>query len=161
MPTCYITGYWPLALPLGELSPQATERALAVISPLRPRFARPPLPRGEAKGDARKGNPWRISISPRGKAPRKPKGFSWSVQGSLRGNRNPLRLVFFLPLFLLEKQKEKWDRTRKFAEEAQPSASFPQAKRISPISYPAAVSAAAVSASVVTSHVPSSQSVGS
>ena len=42
----------PLALPLGELSPQATERALAVtfsVYPLRPRFARPPLPTGEAR----------------------------------------------------------------------------------------------------------------
>ena len=41
-----------LALPLGELSPQVTERVLSVTSsvyPLRPRFARPPLPRGEAR----------------------------------------------------------------------------------------------------------------
>ena len=39
-----------LALPLGELSPQATERVLQARSayPLRPRFAQPPLPRGEA-----------------------------------------------------------------------------------------------------------------
>ena len=28
MPACYITGYRPLALPLGELSPQVTERGL-------------------------------------------------------------------------------------------------------------------------------------
>ena len=28
MPTCYVTGYRPLALPLGELSPQVTERVL-------------------------------------------------------------------------------------------------------------------------------------
>ena len=28
MPTYYVTGYSPLALPLGELSPQVTERAL-------------------------------------------------------------------------------------------------------------------------------------
>ena len=61
------------------------------------------------------------SIKFRGKGPRKPKGFSWSVQGSLRGNRNPLRLVFFLPLFLLEKQKKKWDSSRKFVGEHQPS----------------------------------------
>ena len=88
-------------------------------------------------------------------------GFLGRFKGVRGEIRNPPGLVFFLPLFLLEKQKEKWDRTRKFAEEAQPSASFPQAKRISPISYPAAVSAAAVSASVVTSHVPSSRSVGS
>ena len=60
--------YDALALPLGELSPQVTERALrprdviclrrcqhfpidvAVICPLRPRCARPPLPQGEARG---------------------------------------------------------------------------------------------------------------
>ena len=28
MPTCYVTGYRPLALPLGEQSPQVTERGL-------------------------------------------------------------------------------------------------------------------------------------
>ncbi len=45
-----------LALPLGELSSQMTERALrlfagaAIVFPLRPRCARPPLPRGEARG---------------------------------------------------------------------------------------------------------------
>ena len=42
-----------LALPLGELSPQATERALLrspAAPPLRLRFAQPPLPKGEAKG---------------------------------------------------------------------------------------------------------------
>ena len=40
-----------LALPLGELSPQATERALAVtVYPLRLRFAQTPLPKGEARG---------------------------------------------------------------------------------------------------------------
>ena len=44
-----------MALPLGELSPQVTERVLQPISnanvicrPLRPRFARTPLPKGEA-----------------------------------------------------------------------------------------------------------------
>ena len=43
-------GGMPLARPLGELSPQATERALAVtVSPLRLRFAQTPLPKGEAK----------------------------------------------------------------------------------------------------------------
>ena len=31
-----------LALPMGELSPQVTERAFRAASPLRPRFARPP-----------------------------------------------------------------------------------------------------------------------
>ena len=60
--------YDALALPLGELSPQVTEREpcargtssacegasifrldVAVICPLRPRCARPPLPQGEAK----------------------------------------------------------------------------------------------------------------
>ena len=63
--------YDALALPLGELSPQVTERALrprdviclrrcqhfpidvAVICPLRPR-CRPPLPQGEARGAGRK-----------------------------------------------------------------------------------------------------------
>ena len=45
-------------------------------------------------------------LSHRGKSPEKPKGFFWSVQGSLRGNRNPLRLFFFCQRFLLEKQKK-------------------------------------------------------
>ena len=38
--------YWysPLAPPLGELSPKVTERVLRLVSPLRPRFARPPFP---------------------------------------------------------------------------------------------------------------------
>ena len=91
------------------------------VYPLRLRFAQPPLPKGEAMNTG-KGIFWRMSASLRGKGPRKPKGFSWSVQGSLRGNRNPLRLVFFLPLFLLEKQKKKWDCTCKFVEGYQPYA---------------------------------------
>ena len=46
----YITGHRPLALPLGELSPQVTERAgMVMVCPLRPRCARPPLPEGEAR----------------------------------------------------------------------------------------------------------------
>ena len=46
----YITGCRPLALPLGELSPQVTERAgMVMVCPLRPRCARPPLPKGEAR----------------------------------------------------------------------------------------------------------------
>ena len=46
----YITGHRPLALPLGELSPQVTERAgMVMVCPLRPRCARPPLPKGEAR----------------------------------------------------------------------------------------------------------------
>ena len=46
----YITGHRPLALPLGELSPQVTERAgMVIVCPLRPRCARPPLPEGEAR----------------------------------------------------------------------------------------------------------------
>ena len=32
MPTYYVTGYSPLALPLGELSPQVTERVLQPFS---------------------------------------------------------------------------------------------------------------------------------
>ena len=39
----------------------------------------------------------------RGKDPRKPKGFSWSLQGGPEGNRNPSGLVFFCQRFLLEK----------------------------------------------------------
>ena len=48
-----------LALPLGELSPQVTERAGSLLDglsfgwpadPLRPRYARTPLPEGEARG---------------------------------------------------------------------------------------------------------------
>ena len=64
--------YDALALPLGELSPQVTERPcargtssacegasifrldVAVICPLRPRCARPPLPQGEARVPGRK-----------------------------------------------------------------------------------------------------------
>ena len=46
----YITGLRSLALPLGELSPQVTERAgMVMVCPLRPRCARPPLPEGEAR----------------------------------------------------------------------------------------------------------------
>ena len=46
----YITGCRPLALPLGELSPQVTERVgMVMVCPLRPRCARPPLPKGEAR----------------------------------------------------------------------------------------------------------------
>ena len=89
MPTYYVKRCSPLALPLGELSPQVTERVLqsflndninlfthiteisvditvgesqnllgcyplgmVIVCPLRPRCARPPLPRGEAR-DAR------------------------------------------------------------------------------------------------------------
>ena len=61
MPTYYVKGCSPLALPLGELSPQVTERVLQpfteipvdiIVCPLRPRYARPPLPKGEAR-DAR------------------------------------------------------------------------------------------------------------
>ena len=55
-----VTGYSSPALPLGELSPQVTERAvqpfsndMVIVFPLRPRCARPPLPRGEAKMLAR------------------------------------------------------------------------------------------------------------
>ena len=43
----------PLALPPGELPPQAAERVLAVtfsVYPLRLRFAQTPLPEGEARG---------------------------------------------------------------------------------------------------------------
>ena len=50
----------------------------------------------------------------RGKSPEKPKRFFWSVQGGPEGNRNPSGLVFFLPLFLLEKQKKKWSCSCKF-----------------------------------------------
>ena len=115
----------PLALPLGELSLQATERVLGQRLPSPSSLRSDTYPKGRGKWDMGRGNSWLISASLRGKDPRKSKRFSWSVQGSLRGNRNPLRLVFFLPLFLLEKQKKKWDRSRKFAEGFQPSASFP------------------------------------
>ena len=59
MSTYYVMGCSPLALPLGELSPEVTERASLfrmiksigmVICPLRPRCAQPPLPKGEARG---------------------------------------------------------------------------------------------------------------
>ena len=100
-------GGMPLARPLEELSPQATERALAVtVYLLRLRFAQPPLPQGEAMNTG-KGIFGACLPVFAGKAQENRRGFSWSVQGSLRGNRNPLRLVFFLPLFLLEKQKKK------------------------------------------------------
>ena len=61
-------------------------------------------------------------LSHRGKSPEKPKGFFWSVQGSLRGNRNPLRLFFFCQRFLLEKQKKMLCRSCKFAAAYQPFA---------------------------------------
>ncbi len=50
----------------------------------------------------------------RGKNPRKPKRFSWSVQGGPGGNRNPPGLVFFCQRFLLEKQKKMLNSSRKF-----------------------------------------------
>ena len=60
MPTYDVTGSSSPALPLGELSPQVTERAvqpfsndMVIVFPLRPRCALPPLPRGEAKMLAR------------------------------------------------------------------------------------------------------------
>ena len=61
-------------------------------------------------------------LSYRGKDPRKPKRFSWSVQGGPEGNRNPSGLFFFCQRFLLEKQKKMMDRSRKFVEDYQPSA---------------------------------------
>ena len=50
------TGHRPLARPPGERSPQVTERVLRLLvwslfCPLRPRFAQPPLPKGEARGE--------------------------------------------------------------------------------------------------------------
>ena len=52
-----------MALPLGELSPQATERVLAVaVYPLRLRFAQPPLPKGEAR-NVRKEVFWRKTLA--------------------------------------------------------------------------------------------------
>ena len=111
-----------LALPLGELSPQVTERVLQTwsLSTLSVFASLRHLSQRERQGTHKKGIFYAYLSNPRGKDPRKPKRFSWSVQGSLRGNRNPLRLVFFLPLFLLEKQKKKWVGSCKFAEEPQP-----------------------------------------
>ena len=72
-------------------------------------------------------------ISYRGKSPEKPKRFFWSVQGSLRGNRNPLRLFFFCQRFLLEKQKKMLCRTCKFAAVHRPLCSFPETPEASPM----------------------------
>ena len=72
-------------------------------------------------------------LSYRGKDPRKPKRFSWSVQGSLRGNRNPLRLFFFCQRFLLEKQKKMLCRSCKFAAVHRPLCSFPETPEASPM----------------------------
>ena len=80
----------------------------------------------------------------RGKDPRKPKRFSWSVQGSLRGNRNPLRLFFFCQRFLLEKQKKMLCRSRKFAAVHQPIERLPSSSAtaviftLAPLSQPPA-----------------------
>jgi len=63
-------------------------------------------------------------LSYRGKSPEKPKRFFWSVQGSLRGNRNPLRLFFFYQRFLLEKQKKMLCCSHKFAAKYQPFSGF-------------------------------------
>ena len=71
-------------------------------------------------------------LSYRGKSPEKPKRFFWSVQGSLRGNRNPLRLFFFCQRFLLEKQKKMLCRTCKFAAVHRPLCSFPETPEASP-----------------------------
>ena len=116
-----------LALPLGELSPQATERVLAVtFSVPSPSSLRSDTsPRGRGKWGCRGRHFLRKSIKLRGKDPRKPKRFSWSVQGSLRGNRNPLRLFFFCQRFLLEKQKKMLCRSRKFAAVHQPFERLP------------------------------------
>ena len=77
---------------------------------------------------------WLLScLSHRGKSPEKPKGFFWSVQGSLRGNRNPLRLFFFCQRFLLEKQKKMLCRTCKFAAVHRPLCSFPETPEASPM----------------------------
>ena len=52
-----------MALPLGELSPQATERVLAAtVYPLRRRFAQTPLPKGEAR-NVRKEVFWRKTLA--------------------------------------------------------------------------------------------------
>ena len=68
---------------------------------------------------------WLLScLSHRGKSPEKPKRFFWSVQGSLRGNRNPLRLFFFCQRFLLEKQKKMLNGSYKFAAAYQPLSSL-------------------------------------
>ena len=72
-------------------------------------------------------------FSYRGKSPEKPKRFFWSVQGSLRGNRNPLRLFFFCQRFLLEKQKKMLYRTCKFAAVHRPLCSFPETPEASPM----------------------------
>ena len=83
-------------------------------------------------------------LSYRGKDPRKPKRFSWSVQGSLRGNRNPLRLFFFCQRFLLEKQKKMLCRSRKFAAVHQPIERLPSSSAtaviftLAPLSQPPA-----------------------
>ena len=72
-------------------------------------------------------------FSYRGKSSEKPKRFFWSVQGSLRGNRNPLRLFFFCQRFLLEKQKKMLYRTCKFAAVHRPLCSFPETPEASPM----------------------------
>ena len=72
-------------------------------------------------------------LSHRGKSPEKPKGSFWSVQGSLRGNRNPLRLFFFCQRFLLEKQKKMLYRTCKFSAVHRPLCSFPETPEASPM----------------------------
>ena len=64
-------------------------------------------PRGRGKWGCRGRHFLRKSIKLRGKDPRKPKGFSWSLQGGPEGNRNPSGLVFFSQSFLLEKQKKR------------------------------------------------------
>ena len=46
--------------------------------------------------------------------------FLGALRGFGGGIRNPPGLFFFLPLFLLEKQKKKWDSPRKSAEDFQP-----------------------------------------
>ena len=81
-----------LALPLGELSPQVTERVLAVtVYPLRLRFAQTPLPKGEARGDAEKGNfgayiYYQIRA---GKVQKNRNGFSGRFKGVREEIRNP------------------------------------------------------------------------
>ena len=46
--------------------------------------------------------------------------FLGALRGFGGGNSQSPGLFFFLPLFLLEKQKKKWDSPRKSAEDFQP-----------------------------------------
>ena len=96
----------PLALPLGELSPQVTERAFAgTVYPLRLRFAQPPLPKGEASGMQGKEILAHTCQSARERSKKTEAGFLVGSRGFGGKSKSP-RSPFLLPAFSFGEAKE-------------------------------------------------------